>query len=472
MSESPVDSVREFYRGRHVFFTGATGMLGTAYLSRLILDTPVERVYALVRGGESRLWATWGNSSPSDMLDALRTSEKLTVMEGDITRPAGGLSQADVKMIHDNVSIFIHGASTINLQKPLLEIGREVVNPSLALAGMALGCAKLTQFVYISTAYASTFLRQTTDGGLEGSDATIAENINQIRHDPSRSAEDELSDLNTLGSTPEYESVEFPFPYSYGKHLAERLILRRFHEAGLDKNVLIFRPSCIGPAESRPHAFYEIPGSSPGTTFFGALMALPPTKFTFSTTLTDPGAATLDETPVDMLVNRLIVHVARGSNGCVHAVAGIKGEQNIEAIIQAASEFRRSWWGRPELVWTHDHWKSDKQSALAKLSVILGSSFAFDESKTERIWDTMSEYEQSIWPLWPLRNLSLYESGIGRQEAAMAITDRIIARQYRLPKSFVRLFYKGATPSQKDDIAVCSLDRSSGISGERTSSKL
>jgi hypothetical protein len=201
-------------------------------------------------------------------------------------------------------------------------------------------------------------------------------------------------------------------------------------------------------------------------------MALPPTKFTFSTTLTDPGAATLDETPVDMVVNRLIVHVARGSNGCVHAVAGIKGGQNIEAIIQAASEFRRSWWGRPELVWTHDHWKSDKQSALAKLLVILGSSFAFDESKTERIWDTMSEYEQSIWPLWPLRNLSLYESGIGRQEAAMAITDRIIARQYRLPKSFVRLFYKGATPSQKDDIAVCSLDRSSGISGERTSSKL
>lgn len=393
-------------------------------------------------------------------------------MEGDITRPACGLSQTDVKMIHDNVSIFIHGASTINLQKPLPEIGREVVYPSLTLAEMALGCTKLTQFVYISTAYSSTFLRPTTDGRLEGSDATITEKLNQIHYDPSRSAEDELSDLNTLGSTPEYESVEFPSPYSYGKHLSERLILRRFRESGLDKTVLIFRPSCIGPAESRPHPFYEIPGSSPGTTFFGALMAMPPTKFIISTNLSDPGAATLDETPVDMVVNRLIVHVARGSSGCVHAVAGIEGGQNIEAIIQAASKFRRRWWGCPELVWSYDHWKSDKQSALAKIFVILGSSFAFDECKTERLWDMMSDYERSVWPLWPFRNLSLLESGIGRQEAAKAITGRIIARQYRLPKSFVRLFYKGTAPNLKGGIAACGTDRCSGISGERTGSKL
>lgn len=71
-----------------------------------------------------------------------------------------------------------------------------------------------------------------------------------------------------------------------------------------------------------------------------------------------------------------------------------------------------------------------------------------------------------------LRNLSLHESGIGRQEAAMPITGRIIARQYRPPKSFVRLFYKGPTPKQKDDLAVCSPDRTSEISRERTSSKL
>ena len=46
------DSVAEFYDGRHVFVTGASGMLGTAYLCRLILDTPVAHIYALVRGGE------------------------------------------------------------------------------------------------------------------------------------------------------------------------------------------------------------------------------------------------------------------------------------------------------------------------------------------------------------------------------------------------------------------------------------
>jgi thioester reductase-like protein len=52
MSENRHDVIDDFYEGRHVFFTGATGMLGTACLSRLVLETSVACVYAAVRGGE------------------------------------------------------------------------------------------------------------------------------------------------------------------------------------------------------------------------------------------------------------------------------------------------------------------------------------------------------------------------------------------------------------------------------------
>jgi FlaA1/EpsC-like NDP-sugar epimerase len=45
--------VENFYAGQVVFFTGATGMVGSAYISTLVLSTPVSKVYALVRGGES-----------------------------------------------------------------------------------------------------------------------------------------------------------------------------------------------------------------------------------------------------------------------------------------------------------------------------------------------------------------------------------------------------------------------------------
>lgn len=52
MAESQHQPIEEYYQGRHVFCTGGSGMLGSAYLSRLVLETPVACVYALIRGGE------------------------------------------------------------------------------------------------------------------------------------------------------------------------------------------------------------------------------------------------------------------------------------------------------------------------------------------------------------------------------------------------------------------------------------
>lgn len=52
MSKSQMSKVETFYEGQQVLFTGASGMLGTAYISRLVLFTNVSRIYALVRGGE------------------------------------------------------------------------------------------------------------------------------------------------------------------------------------------------------------------------------------------------------------------------------------------------------------------------------------------------------------------------------------------------------------------------------------
>ena len=45
--------IANFYDGRRIFYTGATGMLGMAFVSRVVLDTSVARIYALVRGGET-----------------------------------------------------------------------------------------------------------------------------------------------------------------------------------------------------------------------------------------------------------------------------------------------------------------------------------------------------------------------------------------------------------------------------------
>ena len=44
-------TIEEALDGRQVFLTGATGMLGTALVSKLINDTTVSTLYVLVRGG-------------------------------------------------------------------------------------------------------------------------------------------------------------------------------------------------------------------------------------------------------------------------------------------------------------------------------------------------------------------------------------------------------------------------------------
>jgi FlaA1/EpsC-like NDP-sugar epimerase len=46
------DPFETAFGARHVFLTGATGMLGTALLVKITKDTTLSRIHVLVRGGE------------------------------------------------------------------------------------------------------------------------------------------------------------------------------------------------------------------------------------------------------------------------------------------------------------------------------------------------------------------------------------------------------------------------------------
>jgi thioester reductase-like protein len=46
------NTFEEAFEGRHVFLTGATGMLGTSLLVKMAKDTGVSVFHILVRGGE------------------------------------------------------------------------------------------------------------------------------------------------------------------------------------------------------------------------------------------------------------------------------------------------------------------------------------------------------------------------------------------------------------------------------------
>jgi fatty acyl-CoA reductase len=83
--------------------------------------------------------------------------------------------------------------------------------------------------VHVSTAYVLHFRKHDTTQFV---DCVVEETIYPL---PSDSSDDnvlaELRNLNEVGTTPEYTCLPHPFPYSYAKHLTERLLLHEFRAA-------------------------------------------------------------------------------------------------------------------------------------------------------------------------------------------------------------------------------------------------
>ncbi|KAJ5746902.1 uncharacterized protein N7511_008598 [Penicillium nucicola] len=160
---------------------------------------------------------------------------------------------------------------------------------------------------------------------------------------------DEWNDVKKLGTSQAYESEDFPWAYAYAKHLTERLLLHRFCQSDAKEKLLIVRPSIVGPAQRFPFPGYNMRFSSPSTVL-ATIMALEPyRRWNLVTQFEAPELqAQIDEVPVDVVVDRLLSHLAAGNDGCIHA----------------------------------GDWKSGEQHWASRLYVILGTSFAFSEDRT------------------------------------------------------------------------------------------
>jgi len=131
-------AARELLRGRSVLVTGATGFLGKVLVEKLIrCFSDVRRVFLLVRAGKGRLATervkleiinspifqtlerSWGREKVIE-----RCEEILVAVNGDITLPRLGISDADfARMDMENVEIFFHCAASVNFDDLRLREG-------------------------------------------------------------------------------------------------------------------------------------------------------------------------------------------------------------------------------------------------------------------------------------------------------------------------------------------------------------
>ena len=333
---------------------------------------------------------------PSPQFESLRIQEDMIILKGDLHEPRLGLKADEISHLGAHVNIYIHLACSINLRRPLVEIAKSIIEPSLELAEIALASTSLERFVYISTAYANSHLHHRP----EEVDTKITESIYPLRSGGGDSTDLELKDLHTSGTTPEYGVNNFPFPYCYAKHLTERLLLDRFREKQAGDSLLIVRPSIIGPALREPYPYYEIRRSAPATNFLAAVTASLSFRMAFSSRLKDPmRQSTLDEIPVDIVVNRILMHTVHRSHGIVHAVAGARGRHTFGTLWEKAMLFRRlPWYPRP--VWLDVDWHSPLLHPIGAAWVIVGTSFLFEDQRVHELWDRMAEEERAVFPLF------------------------------------------------------------------------
>ena len=385
----------------------------------------------------SRLLDTARAHLPAEKLTIIRDSDRVQVLDGDIEKAGLGLEEEKLLEIQSTVTVYIHAASSINLQRSLKSIATSVVEPSLAIAEIALSSPRMAQFVYISTAYANAHLHNLHDG----IDTVINEEIYPLRPASGDSTDLEYADLRASSDPPEYRVHKFPFPYTYAKHLTERLLLQRFTKQERSSSLLILRPSLIGPALQEPFPYYEIPGSAPATSLLAVLIPTLSWRMSFASRFPDPyNQSTFDEVPVDLAVNRLLMHLSRKTSGIVHAVAGREARRTFADLWTGTMAERKLPWS-PRLVWHADlDWRDPSLHPIARLFVIIGTSYVFEARATEQLWTEMTEEERLIFPLW-LRNPEQNADRFMRRAAFTSLVKRYFVKK-KLPGVFLKLLLR------------------------------
>lgn len=125
-------SVRRAFAGKQLMLIGVTGFIGKVWLANTLLDLPeVKRIYLLIRRqksnpAESRFQKMIEESPVFDPLFerhggwlAQFLSEKIEVVEGDVTQPGLGLSLQAAQMLQRNLDVVINSSGLTDFNPDL-----------------------------------------------------------------------------------------------------------------------------------------------------------------------------------------------------------------------------------------------------------------------------------------------------------------------------------------------------------------
>lgn len=160
--------ITDFYAGRNIFITGATGFVGVTIIEKLLRDVPnVGTLYLLMRAKkgktvQERLQELQQNS----VFDRFKELElesrfsKIVAIEGDVGLEHLGISPADREKLIENVNVVFHSAATLDFFQSLKETTNINLRGTRRVVELCQQLRHLDALVHVSSAYVNSYITE------------------------------------------------------------------------------------------------------------------------------------------------------------------------------------------------------------------------------------------------------------------------------------------------------------------------
>lgn len=236
--------IPQFYAGKCIFITGATGFMGKVLVERLLWTCPeVGRLYLLLRHKkdvtpEKRLvqlkqcqvFENIREHCPSQL-------DKLCIISGDTSKPNLGMSMESIALLRE-VSVVFHSAATLKFDEALGKAVEQNVRSVIRLMDICDRLPNIEAFVHVSTAYSNAEL-VTVEERVYPPPVPLQQLLNLVDSVP----DEILADITDKFISPK------PNTYTFTKALAENAVLEH---GSRSYPIAIFRPTIVISAKQHP----------------------------------------------------------------------------------------------------------------------------------------------------------------------------------------------------------------------------
>ncbi|KAI1883355.1 hypothetical protein AGOR_G00230570 [Albula goreensis] len=281
-------SIADYYTGKSVLITGATGFMGKVLVEKLLRSCPrVQTLYILVRPKAGQTMQQRVNDMiKCKLFDRVREDDpdfqhKIVPVSSELTQPGLALSAEDVEKLTACVHIVFHCAATIRFDEPLKHALQLNVMATQQLLSLAQRMQRLEAFIHISTAYANC----------------NRHHIDEVIYPPPVQPEKLIDSLEWMDDSMVRDITprligDRPNTYTYTKALAECVVQQESSKLSIG----IIRPSIVGASWQEPFPGWIDNFNGPSGVFIAAGKGI-------LRTMRANNDAVADLIPVDTVIN-------------------------------------------------------------------------------------------------------------------------------------------------------------------------